>query len=302
MVRRLERRSARILAIILAFIMLGSIFAYVSGGGMREKRNIKINLKMLEAVNYVPENTILFYYNILEYNTLLKRLGKNDPLLEYFEKDLNRELEFASMYYLNKRIVEFTHPIEELLVVQYGDFNIYFINENISKVYFAKQFEQNVDGFSIKVSGGVAVVEDFHPLLIGYTPFVLEVVKRINSGKGNDYGTHLTKLNDTFLFFFLIFGNETRKYIKFSQDNESALDFFFQGFRYNESSQRYEKIWGIHFTKNYFFSNINETEKNFEYYYFENFEDGFSIAVMGDRDFEKVLNATPNILGILISE
>ena len=57
----------------------------------------------------------------------------------------------------------------------------------------------------------------------------------------------------------------------------------------------------MHFIGNYFFSGMNESEKNFEYYKVKNFDDGLSIAVMEDKNFTKVVNAQPNILSWHIS-
>ncbi len=301
MARRLEKRSARILAIILALIMLGSVFAYVSGKGTREKRETKVNFATIEAIGYLPENSIVYYYNFTEFNALTKKLGKNDALVKQLENLTVQELSYAYRSYLDRRIVEFTHSLEELLVARYGDFEVYFVNENASKVYFAKQTEQKVGNITVKFRGGVAIAEEVHPLVIGYAPLVLSVVEKIEQGKASDYSVYLSRMNETFAFALIIFGNATGSYVRFTQ-NESPVDFFFQGFRFNETSGNYEKVWGMHFTENYFFYGLNETEKDFEYYYFENFEDGFSVAVMGDKNFTKVLEAKPNVMGLLIKE
>ncbi|MFN3383281.1 MAG: hypothetical protein ACK401_00110 [Archaeoglobaceae archaeon] len=301
MARKLEKRSARILAIILAFIMLGSVFAYVSGGGTREKRETKVNFAMLEAIGYLPENSIVYYYNLTELNALAKKLGKNDALVKHVENLAVQELSYAYGSYLDRRIVEFTHNIEELIIARYGDFDVYFVNENASKVYFAKQTEQKIGNITVKFHGGVAIAEEVHPLVIGYAPLVLSVAEKIEQGKASDYSVYLSHMKKDFVVALVIFGNATGSYVRFTQ-NESPVDFFFQGFRFNESSGNYEKVLGMHFTENYFFYGLNETEKDFEYYYFENFEDRFSVAVMGDKNFTKVLEARPNVMGIIIKE
>lgn len=301
MARKLEKRSARILAIILAFIMLGSVFAYVSSKGVREKRETKFSFATIDAIGYLPENAIVFYYNFTELNALVKKLGKNDVFVNYTESLAVQDLNYAYRSYLDRRIVEFTHSFEELLIARYGDFDIYFVNENASKVYFAKQAEQKVGNLTVKFHGGVAIAEEVHPLLIGYAPLVLSVAENIDQARASNYLGYISRINETFVFAQVIFGNETGKYLRFTQ-NESPVDFFFQGFRFNESSRNYEKVWAIRFTENYFFTELNETEKDFEYYYFENLDDGFSIALMGDKNFMKVLEAKPSVMGILIKE
>ncbi|MEM3391277.1 MAG: hypothetical protein QW226_03090 [Archaeoglobaceae archaeon] len=301
MARKLEKKSARILAILLAFIMLGSVFAYVSGGGTKEKRETKFNFTTIEAIGYLPENSIVYYYNFTELNALAKKLGKKDVFVNYTESLAVQELNYAYRSYLDRRIVDFTHSFEELLVARYGDFDVYFVNENTSKVYFATQSEQKVGNLTVKFHGGVAIAEEVHPLLIGYAPLVLEIAKSIDQRKASDYSAYVSRINGSFVFAQMIFGNITGSYVRFTQ-NESPVNFFFQGFRFNESSGNYEKIWALRFMDNYFFTAINETEKDFEYYYFENFEDGFSIAIMGDTNFTKVLDAKPNIMGLIIKE
>lgn len=300
MARRLEKRSARILAIILALIMLGSVFAYVSGGGKREKRETKFNFETIEAVGYLPENSIVSYYDFTELNALAKKLGKSDVFVNYTENLAVQELNYAYRTYLDRRIVEFTDSFKELLVARYGDFDVYFVNENASKVYFAKQAEKKVGNFTVKIHGGVAIAEEVHPLVIGYSPLVLSIVEKIDRGEFSNYSDYLRRINGNFVFAQMIFGNITGNYVRFT-GNESPVDFFFQGFRFNESSGNYEKVWVIHFTENYFFTELNETQKNFEYYYFENF-DGLSVAVMGDKNFTKVLEALPSVMGIIIKE
>lgn len=301
MVRKLEKRSARILALLLTFIMLGSVFAYVSGGGTREKRETKLSLSASEIVGYLPENSLIYYYNLTEINALSRKLGDKDPLVAYVGKIASQELNYAYNSYLDRRIVEFTSNIQEFLVARYGDFDVYIVNENASKVYFAKQAEQKMGNFTVKLYGSVAIADEVHPLLVGYNSLVLEVIERIDKEKPSDYSTYISRLNGTFLFYFMTFGNLTGKYVRFTEGNESPADFFFQGFRFNETSGNYEKVWGIHFIQNYFFSGVNESEKGFEYYYFENFDDGFSIAIMGDKNFTAVENAIPNVVGIIIS-
>jgi len=302
MARKLERRSARILALILAFIMLGSVFAYMSHGGVVEKRDVKLKLEFWDCIDLTPENGLFFYFNLTELKGLMKKLGEKDPLVNFTQMEATHAL---SSDYLNGRIVQFTQPINEFILAEYGYFLLYFINENDSKVYFAKDTEYFVGNHSVMLSKyGVAMISEISPLVIGYSPLVVEVAKNLNDVRKTEYSDYLSRINGTFVFAFFTFGNETSNVVRLNQTNESIMDFFFQGFRYNFTSQQYEKVWGVHFTQNYFFTEMNESERGFEYYYFENFEDGFSIAVIGDKNFTKIATneAVPKVMGFIIKE
>ncbi|MEM2086016.1 MAG: hypothetical protein QXF06_01260 [Archaeoglobaceae archaeon] len=301
MARKLEKRSARILALILAFIMLGSVFAYMSGGSKVEKREVKLNLESFrDWINLAPEGGIFYYFNLVELNNLTKKLGAKDPLVNLTETGAINSL---NSNYLSRHIVQFTHGINEFILAEYGSYPLYFINENTSKVYFVKDSDYEIGDFKVEVSKyGVAMISEISPLVIGYAPIVIEVAKNANENKKVEYSYYLSKINGTFVLAFVAYGDSAGAVFRLNQTNESIVDFFFQGFRYNFTSQQYEKVWGAHFTQNYFFTEINETEKDFEYYYFENFEDGFSIAIMGDKNFTKVLDAKPNVMGLIIKE
>lgn len=301
MARRLERRSARILALILAFIMLGSIFAYMTGGSKPEKREVKLYLSDFRTwADLAPDGGFFYYFNLIELNNLTKTLGKNDPLVNFTEMSA---IEALNSGYLHSNIVQLTHPMKEFIYASYGGYPVYFIDDNTSKVYFATSGEYTVGNYKMQVSKyGVAILTEISPLVVGHYSIVAEIASRASEGNKSGISNYLSKLNGTYLFAFFTSGENAGNIVRLNQTNESIVDFFFQGFRYNLSSKQYEKIWGAHFTQNYFFTEINETEKDFEYYYFENFEDGFSIAVMGDKNFTKLLDARPNVMGFIIKE
>ncbi|MEM0215903.1 MAG: hypothetical protein QW384_07970 [Archaeoglobaceae archaeon] len=301
MARKLEKRSARILALILAFIMLGSVFAYMSGGSKVEKREVKLYMAdFREWADFAPEGGLFYYFNLTELNNLMKKLGKNDPLVNFTEMGASDAL---STGYLHSSIVQFTHPIKEFVYASYGGYPVYFIDENTSKVYFASSGEYSIGNYKMQVSKfGVAIITEISPLIVGHYSLVAEIAENATTGNKTGISNYLSKLNETYAFAFFTHGDLAGQIFRMNQTNESIVDFFFQGFRYNFTSQQYEKVWGAHFTQNYFFTEINETEKDFEYYYFENFEDGFSIAIMGDKNFTKVLDAKPNVMGLIIKE
>ncbi|MCS7129858.1 MAG: hypothetical protein NZ872_00380 [Archaeoglobaceae archaeon] len=301
MARKLERRSARILALILAFIMLGSVFAYMFGGSPPEKREVRLHLEdFRDWINLAPEGGLFYYFNFTELKNLVKKLGVKDPLVNLTDTGAINAL---NSNYLSANIVQLTGGINEFMLAEYGGYPLYFIDDNNSKVYFVKESDYEFGNFKVQVSKyGVGMISEISPLVIGYAPIVVEVAKNANENRKIEYAQYLSKLNGTFVFAFLVYGDVAGNVLKLNQTNGSIVDFFFQGFRYNFSSAQYEKVWGAHFIQNYFFTEINETEKDFEYYYFENFEDGFSVAVMGDKNFTKLLEARPNVMGVLIKE
>ncbi|MDK2796214.1 MAG: hypothetical protein PWQ58_1413 [Archaeoglobaceae archaeon] len=301
MAQKLEKKTARILALILAFIMLGSVFAYISPKGVQEKRDVKLKIEDFRNwIDILPENGLFYYFNLTELGLLSKKLGDKDPLVNFTEEGAINALHSA---YLSGRIVQFSHPIEEFVYADYG-YHLYLIDNNDSKVFFARDTNNTVGNFDVQFSKyGVAMISEVSPLVIGYSPLVIEVAEKLNSRK-TEYSDYLLRLNDTFVFAFFTYGKKAGEVFRMNQTNDSIADFFFQGFRYNSTSQQYEKVWGVHFTQNYFFTGINESERGFEYYHFENFDDGFSIAVMGDKNFTKIADerTAPPVMGFIIKE
>lgn len=300
MARKLEKRTARILALILAFIMLGSVFAYMSPKRVEEKRDVKVKFEDFRTwIDILPEDGLFYYFNLTELGLLSKNLGAKDPLVNFTEEGASNALYSR---YLSSRIVQLTHSIEEFVYADYG-YPLYLIDNNDSKVYFANEKNEIVGKFDVQFSKyGVAMIGEVSPLVIGYYSLVLGVAENLNNDRKTEYSDYLLRLNDSFVFAFFTYGKKAGEVFKLKQTNESIADFFFQGYRYNSTSQQYEKVWGVHFVQNYFFTELNETEKESDYYYYENSEDGFSIAVMGDKNFTKVLNATPKVMGVIIKE
>jgi len=300
MARKLERKSARILAFILAFIMLGSVFAYMAPRGAPEKREVKLKIEDFRNwVDLAPEDGLFFYFNLEELRDLSKKLGPKDPLVNFTEGEAKKALDST---YLSGRIVQLTQPISEFVYADYG-YPLYFMDENDSRVHFVKYTDYPVGNYTVQVSRyGVAMIDEISPLVIGYSPLVMEVAQNLNEGRKTECNDYLSRLEGSYVFAFFTCGKMAGEVFRLNQTNESIADFFFQGFRYNFTSQQYEKVWGAHFTQNYFFMGLNETERDFEYYYIENFDDGFSIAVMGDKNFTKVLDARAQTMGLIIKE
>ncbi len=301
MARKLERKSARMLALILAFIMLGSVFAYMVPKGTPEKREVKLKIEDFRKwIDLAPEDGLYYYFNLDELRELSKKIGPKDPLVNFTDIEAKNAL---SSEYLSGRIVQLTEPISEFLFANYYGFPLYLMDENDSKVHFVKYADYQVGSYTVQVSRyGVAMLDEISPLVIGYSQLVMEVAKNLNENRKTECSDYLSKLQGNYVFAFFTCGKMAGEVFRLNQTNESIADFFFQGFRYNFTSQQYEKVWGVHFIQNYFFTELNETEKDFDYYYFENSDDGFSIAVMGDKNFTKVLGTIPRVMGVIIKE
>ncbi|WP_290598027.1 MULTISPECIES: hypothetical protein [unclassified Archaeoglobus] len=299
MVRKMERKSARILAFLLALIMLGSVFAYMMKGGPAEHRPVSYRLDDFRSyVNWTPDGAYYIqYFNF----TYLAQLESNDPMKNYIDSNLQDVLIGAVF---SRAVLEMTSGISKIFVVNYMTaIPLYFVDANMGKIYFAKEDEVKYGNFTLQVrKGGIALVDRTSPIILGYKPLVeraIDVIEGKNVSAGNETYQYLSRINGSFAYAFFMYGESARA--SFKSGNESVADFFFEGYRYNFTNNSYEKVWALHFIGNYFFGKMNESEKNFEYYKVKNFGDGLSIAVMEDKDFTKVVNAQPNILSWKIS-
>jgi len=302
MARRMEKKSARMLAFLLALIMLGSVFAYMIGGGTSEKREVSARLdNFREYVNWTPADANYIEYYNLSYLAYLTTINKNDPLALMVNQKLNQLLIPAIF---SRQVLEVTGGISQVMVADFGaTVPLYFVDAQMNKIYFAKDGEEKYGNFTLQLKRpGIALVSELSPLVVGYKPLVEKVVETVE-GKypayGNNTYSYLSRINGSFAYAFIMQGDLVRNAIKIG--NESPADFFFEGYRYNFENKSYEKVWAMHFEGNYFFGGINESEKTFEFYRVQNFEDGLSVAVMEDKNFTKVVNAMPNILTWQIS-
>ena len=299
MARRMERKSARLLALLLALIMIGSVFAYMLRGGSAEKREVIYRLDgFREYVNWTPADAVYIQYYNLSYTS---KLGKDDPLASMIISDLNKLLIPAIF---SRQVLEVTGGISQVMIADFGEaMPLYFVDARMSKIYFTNESEIQHGNFTLKVRRpGIALVSELSPLVVGYKPLVEKAVDTVE-GKypsfGNKSYSYLSRINGGFAYAFFASGDVVRQWIR--SGNESPADFFFEGYRYNFNNNSYEKVWAMHFEGNYFFGGMNESEKNFEYYKVQNFDDGLSIAIMEDKNFTRVVNARPNILTWQIS-
>ncbi len=290
---QMEKRSARIIALILALIMIGSVFAYMMRGNSPEKRKVVLKLNdFREYVNITPKGA--YYFQYVNFQSL-GQFTKDNPLKQYVDNKLDNIL-VPTIF--SRSVLEVTRGIYSVFEATYGPgISLYFVDANQSRVFFAKKGEFKYHNFTIQYFGNIALMDQTSPFVVGYAPLVMKVVDVIqkrNESVGKDIYKYLARINGSFVYADFMYGNIVKMAMK--SNNTSIADFFFEGFRYNATDGLYEKVWAIHFLGNYFFAAMNKSEQNFAYYTFKNYPDGLSVAVMGDKDFTKVLYAKPRIL------
>ncbi len=277
-----KTRSARLLAVILALIMIGSIAAFgIRGIGQAPKRNVKYEAKNLnEIIEIIPDGADqILYINLTE------KIDRN--LLNYSNTIIKKNTipEFIQGLKLTSTIKRFT-------VVSYPDGLLYLLDVNKTKVYYTAKRKINYMGYDIKISYyDVAMCDQISPLILGTPNKVLNLIECVNKLKSNfskSIGNYTSRIGKEYVISMILYG-ETAKDM-----SKNLSDFYFIGYRMNGTY--YEKFVALHFIENAAFVESNATEL----YYFKNFDDGFGFAVMCDKNFTKILQAKPEIRALKI--
>ena len=292
MAKMMEKKSARILAFILALIMIGSVLAYAFRGPSKpEERTVKFDMgdSLKDWLRYIPNSTeYIIYFNYTTTNETLLRLIYNATI-----KNLDP---YAFTFFKPSYIGMFKR-----MLIGYPE--LYFIDLGKKKVYFSFDYKRNYYGYDVKIkrfeSRYYAMTSEVHPVIYGYPYSVIDVLKVIaNNGTSlvDKYGNYTRRINGSFDYAIIVTGKTAMNSI---QSNGTPIaDFYFEGYRMNETNgtRMFEKVVGIHFLGNYFFVHSNKTA----YYYCKNYEDGFSIAIMDDYNLTKLINTTPEIRSVII--
>lgn len=283
--RRLEKRSARILAIFLALIMISSGLAALMQNPSHEseKRMIKKEFKDFKELSSNLNTTLYLYINY----KYIENLPEKDPLRSYV---LNLSREVLDYRIFNRQVIE-VKVIDGILIAFYDDYPVYFVESRGGKIFFAGTEVRNLEGFNVKLFRNIALVENIEPFAIGFYPLVYKALKDLKEEK--KFLEHLERIKGSFAYAFFLTGDYAIENIK--SNNTSICDFFFEGYRYDEGY--YEKVWAINFISSFFFV---KDDIGVEHYDVEMFDDGFGIAVIKDKDFEKVLKVQPEVRGIVI--
>ena len=292
MAKKMETKSARILALILALIMIGSVLVYAFKGSTKvSEREIKFEMGGFASnLNYLPYGAqFVLYLNF-------KELDQESELYELVNDVFKSNVD---PYTFNHIAFPTGVGIGSMVIAEYP-YPLYFVNINKSKVYFAYEGQEEYKGYKMKLRQGVALVDQISPFVLGYPTLVYGVIDLINDGKPElsvgKFAYNYTKriYNYTkadFNYAFIIYDEYAKATVR--SNNTSVADFYFSGYRMNGSL--YEKVVAIHFTKNGFFVSTNETKNNTVYYYYQNYDDGLSIAKIGDYNLTKLFKTNPEM-------
>lgn len=284
----MESKGARLLAILLALIMIGSVLTYAAKRTQTtHQREVEFNFPegFQGLISKIPSGADqVVYVNFAnsnpELSDILKRIVTNNMDSEFFSN------------------LRFSQGISRFMVSSYsGVFPelLYLIDVNKTKVFFTHESEDVYNGYKIKSNKGISLVDQTSPFLFGTTGIVVRTLDTI-SGKGKSLASEVENFTGRmpkgdYNLIIMFKGNAVKQLV---QGNASGFfDFYLAAYRINNTSNGtyYEKVVLMNFTKNGFFIKSNETA----YYRFKNFKDGLSMAVMGDTNLTKLMQLEPEM-------
>jgi len=272
-----SKKSARILALVLALIMIGSIAAFgIRGIGQPPKRVIKHEAKTLpEIINILPDGATQVLYMDL--------LGTHDKNLLNYTSMLIQQNTIPEFF----RSLQLTSAVRKYVIAAYPDGLIYLLDVNKTKTYYLTKEKTEYLGYTIKISyDNIAFCDQVSPIVLGTPNKVLNLIECINNLKpsfNKSVGNYTSRIGKNYPISLVLYGESAKEM------SQNTSDFYFIG--YGMNGTLYEKFVALHFTEYAGFVESNVTE----FYSFENYKDGFSIASMSDSNFTKVLEAKPEI-------
>ncbi len=289
MARKMESKGARLLAILLALIMIGSVIAIMKPGTQRKT---------------VPEREVIFYFpeSFQELTFQIPSGADHIIYVDFTDSD-------PQLYSVLKQVVEnnrdpvFFHGlplqgINSMMILRYpGVFpeKLYLIDVNKTKVFFTHDSEDNYKGFKIKSRQGISLVDGTSPFLLGTTHIVVKTLDVITGSENNTLGSEIGNYTKRmpqgrYNLVKVLRGDAIRQ---FMHGNTSFFDFYLEAYRINKTPNGtfYEKVVLMNFIKNGQFVSSNKTA----YYSYTNFKDGLRIAVMGDTNLTKLMRLLPEM-------
>ncbi|WP_456368787.1 hypothetical protein [Geoglobus sp.] len=291
MVKPLEKKSAKLLAFVLALIMLGSVLVYALKGSYTiPKRDVLYEAEgFRETLKLLSDSLQVYYLNFKTSDpnivSLVNAYWKNfasDPILQYV-----RFTELDSMYYVIYNQSEFGYTPY-----------MYLFNVGDSKVFFSYDNKEDYLGVTVKTKRGYGFTENTEPVALGTIDAVMKYVDTIsgNRATNSSYADYIEKLPDlNYDFAIVLFGEAANQTIKLNGSSGRVADFYFEGIAVNESGG-YDKVVAINFQQNIFFVNAENVT---EYYNVTSY-DTLNIAFMHDTNFTKILTAKPEMRAVFI--
>jgi len=287
----MEKKSARFLALLLAFIMIGSVLAMLPRGTQKSpEREVKYEFdkfdEWLMILPAVPDQVIY-----IDTDT------EDRVLLEYIDSVIAKN--WNPNIFTGLRI---DSPVKKMLIAGYRDGLLYMVDINKTRVFYTGDPDV-YKGFNVKFGQGVMLVPEISPFIIGTAPHSAAVIDTVISEGGGTYkliSNYTPRIPGNFNVMFMFYGEAAEMLIS-GGNLEDYTDFYLEGVRVNGTI--YEKVVAIHFTGSGGFANfsVNDTIP-VEYYDFTNFEDGFSVAIMHDYNLTKLMEAQPRLRPIISFE
>ncbi len=284
MAKRMETKSARALAILLALIMIGSVFAMMPGGDTNNKRDVSYSCSGLEEwIDMLPSGTTQIIYT----NTA----GIEDERLSRYINNVTNNNYYPAVF--SNLGTDVFQELRGFLVAGYNDGLLYLIDANQTKIYYKGQ-KGNYSGFEVKTNNNIMMTPETSPFLIGTQQHVKSTLDLVstNTNGNSKYSEYVSRVPGEFNVVFMFPGESAQGLM--SSNFTNYTDFYMEGIRTNDGM--YEKVVAMHFQSSrggFIDSNVTD------YYNFTNYEDNFGTVTMRDSNLTKILQAQPKLKPVI---
>ena len=288
MARRMESKGARILAILLALIMIGSVLTYAARRSQTtHEREVQFIFPdgFNGIISHIPPGTDQVVYVNME--------NSNPRFSEILKRTVTNNMD--SIFFSHLRL---SQGVKRFMVCSYsGNFPeiLYLIDVNRTRVFYTYESEDLYDGYKIKSNKGVSLVDQTSPFLLGTTPIITKtldvITKKAKRTLASEVGNYTSRMpNGDYNLIIMFKGNAVKQFVRGNTSN--FFDFYLAAYRINASNPSYyEKVVLMRFVKNGGFVSSNKTA----YYTYKNFKDGLSLAVMDDTNLTKLMQLEPEM-------
>lgn len=290
MAKPLEKKSAKVLALILALIMLGSVLVYAfKGTYTTPSREVKYSVSdAMEMLKLVSDSSKVYYLNFKTGDLNMVQL------INTYWQALSQDSVFR---YLRLTSVNSTlyaeYPPTSLGYYPY----LFLFDVGKSKVFFTYDKKEEYAGVVLKVKKGYGLAENVNPVALGTIDAVMNYIDALSGRRGvnstyAEYIDRLPKLDYDFIIMFT--GKSASNIVRSSNATGEMADFYFEGISVNKSGG-YDKVVAMNFKQNVFFVESNVTE-----YYNVTRYGSLNIVFMHDTNFTKILSAKPEMRAVFI--